>query len=99
MHSTVQVARVGKRTDRPTEIELEVRGSRPHIGKSYIAELLRRTLAEHGLSVNVVSGDNDQAMFQHQTASEFKANFAGMVGKLSPKITIVDNNVRTEGKV
>jgi hypothetical protein len=95
-NSTVQSVSVGRRSSEAV-LEIDVRGSRPHIGKSYVSELIRRTLAEHGIKANVVSGDNDQALFQNQTDEEFKANFAGMVGKLSPITTILDNNAFPKG--
>lgn len=92
------IKEVAVRKIEPGEIEIEIRGSRPHIGKSYVTELIRRALAEHGIEAKVVSGDNDQHIFQNQHPSEFNSNFKNMAGRLKSTFTILDNNARIQGK-
>jgi hypothetical protein len=92
------IKEVAVRKIEPAQIEIEIRGSRPHIGKSYVTELIRRTLAENGIEANVVSGDNDQHIFQNQHPDEFRSNFKDMAGRLKSAFTIIDNNARIQGK-
>jgi hypothetical protein len=82
---------------RPAEIEIELRGSRPHIGKSFVAEIIRRALADHGLKATVISQDGDSEMFQARSEDELRDAAAGIGYNTAPTITILDNNVRTQG--
>jgi hypothetical protein len=76
------------------ELEIEIRGNRPHIGKSRILELIRRTLLEHGFSgVKVVSQDNDQAHHEALHAPELRAD--GFLKEMP--ITLIDNNQKLTG--
>lgn len=93
-NNTVQSVSVAPR---PAEMEIEIRGNRPHIGKSFIAEIINRALKEHGLDVKVVSQDNDRELFESRSDAELTEHISGILGKLNPTITILDNNVRTQG--
>ncbi|MCO6704732.1 S80 family phage morphogenetic serine protease [Streptomyces sp. CHB9.2] len=76
------------------ELEIEIRGNRPHIGKSRVIELIRRTLEEHGYTgVKVVSQDNDQKHFESLHAPELRAD--GFLQQMP--ITLIDNNQKLSG--
>lgn len=95
MNSTIRAVSVATR---PVELEIDIRGSRPHIGKSHVAEIIRRALATHGFAVKVDSTDNDSGMFQLLTDAELLENSRGIHHKLTPQVTILDQNARTQGK-
>lgn len=92
MSRTAHSVTVGKRPE--PELEIEIRGSRPHIGKSRVMELIQRTLRDHGFTgVTVVSQDNDQ---QHLTSLHNDELRANDFLKTMP-ITLIDNNAKLTG--
>lgn len=93
-NSTIQNVSVAPR---PAEMEVEVRGNRPHIGKSFITEVINRALKAHGLNVTATSQDNDRELFEALTDAELAEHIQGIIGKSAPTITILDNNVRNQG--
>ena len=85
MNTTIQSVSVAQRPR--GELSVEIKGSRPHLGKSVVAELIRRTLVKHGFAdVEVVSTDNDQIHFIEKDLSELGEHIT------ANKIRIVDEN-------
>lgn len=85
MNKGIQAVSVAQRPR--GELSVEIKGSRPHLGKSVVAELIRRTLVKHGFSdVEVVSTDNDQHHFIEKDLSELGEHVTGS------KVRIVDEN-------
>lgn len=78
-------------------LEVELRGSRPHIGKFVVAEITRRALAKHGLNVSVVSKDGDHEMFKERTDEELAIMAHQIRTTLNPMIRVIDNNSRVKG--
>jgi hypothetical protein len=75
-------------------LEVEVRGNYPHIGKSRVMELIKRTLEKHGYTgVQVVKQDADQQFWDARHDDELRA-----VDSLTTmNITLIDNNQKPVG--
>lgn len=83
---------VGKRPVVTPALEVEVRGSGPHIGKSQVLELIRRTLAIHGYGdVVVIKQDQDQPYWTARHDVELHNTNPDL------QITLIDNNQKTVG--
>lgn len=79
-------------------MEIEIRGSRPNIGKSIVAEITRRSLAQYGFRVNTVSQDGDSEMFKARTDDELRLMASQLFGTVAPLVTVLDQNTRVQGK-
>lgn len=73
-------------------LEIEIRGGGPHIGKSRVLELIRRTLEQHGYgNLTVVKQDNDQQHWVSRHTEELSNT------NPATQITLIDNNQKPVG--
>lgn len=74
-------------------LEVEVRGSGPHIGKSCVMEVIKRALEQHGYTgVKLIKQDSDQEFWDARHDVELRAT--GPMTTMS--ITLIDNNRKPE---
>lgn len=76
------------------EIHIDVRASRSHVGKTHIAELIRRALDKYGLEAEVVCQDGDIEKF---AGRDITPGFERLK-ELGLKVKIFDNNERIKNE-
>lgn len=72
-------------------VEITVRGSRPHVGATVIAEICRDALAKHGIAVEIASGEG-HPWTDHDDYEVALERAVGYVKHIGAAVKIIDNN-------
>lgn len=85
--SLIKSVSVNKVVQVQPKLEIEIRGNRPHIGKSKVMELIRRTLIANGYGQLVnISQDRDSLHWASRHNAELVCDDSDLT------VVLVDNN-------